>query len=141
MNPDLLARIQDFMNANNMEDYKRAKSKAIRTLIELGLSASASAIHNDSQISRGQIIETEVTERTEKITRQRIVTLENIKAFFPKNLAELLTFECNERNAILQKRRWLDYDKEWKPINNIVKKHDGEWISDSNESRWILPLV
>jgi hypothetical protein len=140
MNSELLTGIENYMKANGMETYERARSKAIRELIELGLSAWSSNLQNTTQISREHIIETEVIERTEKITRQKIVNLEHIRAFFPKNLAELLTFECNERDAIIRKKSWLNR-KQWRKATNIVKKHDGEWIPDGNESRWIMPLT
>jgi hypothetical protein len=54
-------------------------------------------------------------------------------------LASLLTFESNERDAIIRTRFYLEKEQ-WRKITNIVKKHDGEWIPDGKESRWIIPL-
>ena len=138
MNPDLLTRIENFMKANNIGAWNR--SKAIRALIELGLSVSDSTIHSDTELSRSQIIETEVIERTEKITRQKIINLENIKGFFPKDLTELLTFEPSKKNVLLKTKHWVSKE-EWMQINHVVKNHDGEWISDKDQSRWIMPLI
>ncbi len=115
------------------------RSEAIRELIDIALSVPSPILADNEEMPKTQIIETEVIEKTEKITREKTIILDNIEAIFPRNLIQLFIVECDDKNAFLKTKHWIPKE-DWKKINNIVKKHDGEWISSGNESHWIMPL-
>lgn len=87
---------------------------------------------------REQIIERE-TRETEKITRERIINMEIVKALFPDDLQDLLKFEFKGRNAILRTRHWIDRE-DWKAIHAIIDEHGGKWVRKAEKSHWQIPI-
>jgi hypothetical protein len=67
-----------------------------------------------------------------------ISAIEEVKNNFPKDLAELLTFEIKEDCAIVRPRHFLGSDN-FAKIAAIVRNLGGEYISAGKESHFKIP--
>lgn len=81
-------------------------------------------------------------EELEPAVKQEIQTgvsaIEQVKNNFPKDLAELLSFEIKEDCAIIRPRQFLGSGN-FAKIAAIVRNLDGEYISAGKESHFKIP--
>lgn len=87
---------------------------------------------------KSQPIERETIKRPQKKTPPR-PSLDNVKAWFPSNLKDVLTFEYQDGKAILRTKHKIPRE-DWTAIMMIVQEHNGKWIRANKESRWEIPL-
>jgi hypothetical protein len=66
-------------------------------------------------------------------------TIEDIKKTFPKDLADLLSFEEKENSIIIKPRQFLGSEN-FSKIADIVKQQGGEYISTGKNSHFKIPL-
>ena len=91
--------------------------------------------------------EAETIGTTENMTQQTKMSLGKVKAWFPKNLQNLLRssfeveFDEHKRNAIIRQKAFVNDKPSWWDINNIIiQKHHGRRISEGKFPSWIIPL-
>ena len=62
-------------------------------------------------------------------------TVETVQTFFPKELADQLTFEETDNYIVIKPRQYLGSET-FKKIYDIINSAGGEWISAGKESRF-----
>lgn len=72
------------------------------------------------------------------IEPKRTLLTQDVKAIFPKELEDLLTFEENQDYIILKTRRFLGSEN-FAKIAAIVRANKGEYVSAGKDSHFKIP--
>ena len=70
--------------------------------------------------------------------KEKMRTIDDIKALFPKDLEEMLMFEEAEEDIVVKPRQFLGSEN-FAKIASIVRDAGGEYISAGRESHFRIP--
>jgi len=116
-----------------MTEMKTLEEAVVEAFIE-GLDATLKNIRKIYQTWQ------ELNPAEKKEIQTGINPVDQVKNSFPKELAELLTFEIKENCAIIKPKHFLGSDN-FAKIASIVQELKGEYISAGKESHFKIPIA